>query len=187
MPHRRSSPGAGAVRWRYRVTGCAYPSGKIGGQVAQRPAREPGRPGGPGRSPDPTSGDGGRSDPAPSTCSSPTRSTSTSRVRGPQRSTRSRWAAVSAAWASDQQLAGGAGGPQLDHAVEVGALAGRPPDGVGLVHGGNGRDVRQLGHRISQIGAPVAQVGPQSEERPHRLAGGQPLLKGALGGWRGGL
>ena len=106
-----------------------------------------------------------------STCSSPTRRTSTSRVRGPHRSTPHPLGGGLGRLGEDQELAGRARGPQLDHAVEVGALAGRAADRVGLVHRGDGRDVRQPGDRGFQVGPPVAQVGARARGTPGPAGG----------------
>ena len=58
---------------------------------------------------------------------------STSRVRGPQRSSRTRSAADSSRWHTPSSCPGGQVGVELDHQVQVGALAAGTTHGIGLV------------------------------------------------------
>ena len=71
-----------------------------------------------------------------------------------------------------EEAAGRVGGGQLDHQVEVGALAGGPAHRLGLVEGRDGDHVAapaQPGHGAAQVGPAVPEIGAQADEGPaHR-------------------
>ncbi len=97
---------------------------------------------------------------------SPTSRTSTSSVRGPHRSRRTRCACASAVWAGHEELAGRPVGRQLHHQIQKGLLAGGTADRIGLVDRRDADHVGEAGHTVSQVLPAVAQVRPEAEERP---------------------
>ena len=56
-------------------------------------------------------------------------------------------------------------GVELDDEVQEAPLL-RTAHRVGLVHVGDGDDIGQRGDRRTQVGAPVAEVGAEAQERP---------------------
>ena len=106
-----------------------------------------------------------------STTTSPTRSTSTSSVRGPQRSIRTRAACASSRCASASSSRGRARGVHLDDGVQVVGLR-RTADRRRLVHRRHRHDVdarcrRELVDRALESRGPVAEVGTDAEMGAH--------------------
>ena len=154
----------------------AYPGGRPlhqrrpGGRG--RPARGPGRPAAPGRSAAPTSGGGAPPGRARRRRRRLTSSTSASRVRGPKRTVRTRPAAGLERPAALEQGPGGVGREQLDHQVQVGPLAGRAADRLGLVERRHGHQVAVVRPSSATARRRWARRSPRLEPRPRKARTG---------------
>ena len=167
----RADQGDGALSFRHGMRQCyrrlahAFP-----GRRRRRPARARRRGAAPGRSPRSHIRGCGRVRSGSSSRTSSYRSTSTSRVRGPQRSARTRCASRSMRCASASSACGSSVGVDRDDRVQVRVLR-RPADRRGLVDARHRDDVDAVGRgRARRPRTADARAGRRGSSRAARYA-----------------